>query len=98
MEDIYYYSEKESFILTNKNKTLHIHFKHYNDLKEASYCRFHVTQMEEGEYLNLFKEIKDGIFFQYFAVNITCQKYTVLPFTCKAGLHIPISKVFQSIS
>lgn len=51
-------------------------------------------QMEEEEYLTLFKEIKDGIFFQYVTDNIMCRKYAVLPFTCKAGLHIAPSKGF----
>lgn len=52
-EDIYYYSEKGSFILSNKYKTLHIHFKHYSDLKVACYCHFHIMQMEAEECLTI---------------------------------------------
>lgn len=36
--------------------------------------------------------------YEYVAVNITCQKYAVLPITCKAELHVPLSKVRQSLS
>ncbi len=77
-----------------KYKTLHIHFKDYNDLKAAHCCHCHIMQMEEGEYLTLFKEIKDGIFFQYVTDDIMCRNYAVLPCICKAVLHIALSKGF----
>lgn len=86
---------KSLLFLQTKYKTLHIHFKDHSDLKVAHLCYRHIMQMEKGQYLSLFKEIKDSIFFQYFTVNVLCRKYAVLPITCKAGQRIALSKVLK---